>query len=73
MARAKASRRGKCTIYFCNLEKRHFNEKIITKLIEENGEEIVDQFIILEKQKSFSENLYTSKNPILNNEHDKLL
>ena len=56
MARAKArwaAEGEKCTNYFCNLEKRHFNEKIITKLIEENGEEIVDQFIILEKQNHF--------------------
>ena len=68
MARAKVrwAAEGKTfTHYFCNLEKRHFNEKIITKIIEENGEEIVDQFIILKKQKSFYENLCTSKNPIL--------
>ena len=43
----------KCTNYFCNLEKRHFSEKIIPKLIDENGKEIFDQREILNEQKKF--------------------
>ena len=61
MARAKArwaAEREQCTNDFCILEKRHFNEKIITKIIEENGEEIVDEFRILEKQNHFMK-IYT--------------
>ena len=56
MARAKArwvAEGEKCTNYFCNLEKRHYNEKIIPKIIDENGTEITDQFEILEQQELF--------------------
>ena len=45
--------------YFCNLEKRHFTEKIIPKLILNNGTEITNQADILKEQKSFYENLYS--------------
>ena len=49
MFRAKARWQAegeKSTNYFCNLEKRHYNEKLISKIIDENGIEIVDQFEI---------------------------
>ena len=62
----------KCANYFCNLEKRHYTEKIIPKIIDENGMETTDQFEILEKQKQFYEKLYTSSNPICNEEHENL-
>ncbi|CAG2186632.1 unnamed protein product [Mytilus edulis] len=75
MARAKArwvAEGEKCTNYFCNLEKRNYNEKIIPKLIKDNGEEIFNQSEILEEQKSFYEKLYSSTNPILHQEHKNL-
>lgn len=67
-----ASRGGKCTNYFCNLEKKQYTEKIIPKLIDENGCEITDQFQILERQKLFYENLYTSSSPVSDQEHENL-
>lgn len=75
MARAKAKWEAegeKCTHYFCNLEKRHFQDKIIPKLLGENGEEYLDQFEILHQQKSFYEKLYTSSKPIMEVEHENL-
>ena len=75
MARAKArweAEGEKCTNYFCNLEKRNFREKLIPKLIRDNGEEILDQFDILNEQKSFYEKLYTSTNPTISQEHKDL-
>ena len=75
MARAKArweTEGEKCTNYFCNLEKRHYNEKIIPKLIVGDGQEINDQFLILNEQKVFYETLYTSSNPIYETEHENL-
>ena len=56
MARAKARWQAegeKCTNYFCNLEKKHYSDKIMPKLIDENGEEITDQTAILKEQKHF--------------------
>ena len=48
--------------YFCNLENRHYTEKTITKLKNENNEEITDPKDILNVQKQFYETLYTSNN-----------
>jgi hypothetical protein len=42
VTRAKAKWRtegGKCSRYFCNLEKRHYTQKIIPKLISQDGTE----------------------------------
>ena len=75
MARAKArweAEGEKCNNYFCNLEKRHYNEKIIPKIINEKGEEISDQFKILEEQKLYYEKLYSSSSLVLNQEHKTL-
>lgn len=75
MARAKArweAEGEKCTNYFCNLEKRHYNEKIIPKLIDNNGDEIVDQLKIVNEQKVFYEKLYSSSNPVINREHEDI-
>jgi hypothetical protein len=50
--------------YFCNLENYHYNEKAITKLIDEQGQEITELEDIIKEQKSFYENLCTtSKQP----------
>ena len=75
MARAKAkwiAEGEKCTNYFCNLEKRQYNEKIIPKLINDRGDEIVDQFEILNEQKLFYEKLYTSSDPVIAQEHEDI-
>ena len=75
MARAKArweAEGEKCTNYFCNLEKRQYNEKLISKLIVENGSEIDDQFKILDEQKLFYERLYSSSDPSIEPEHESL-
>ena len=50
----------KNTKYFLNLEKRNYNQKYIKKLIC-NEETITDPFEILNEEKKFYENLYTSK------------
>ena len=75
MARAKAKWEAegeKCTNYFCNLEKRQYNEKIIPKIIKNDGEEITDQYKILEEQKLFYEKLYSSSCPTINQEQKQL-
>ena len=51
----------KSTRYFCNLEKRHFTEKTISKLITEDGTIKTEIKDILTEQKSFYEKLYTSE------------
>ena len=75
MARAKArwlAEGERCTNYFCNLEKRHYNDKLISKLINDNNEEISDQFEILDIQKNFYEKLYSSSHPVFDQEHEDL-
>ena len=52
----------KSTNYFCNLEKRHFTEKLIPKLIVENNE-IKDLSQIIKEHANFYTSLYsTNKN-----------
>ena len=51
----------KNTKYFLNLEKRNYNSKCIKTLINKEGKEITDMEKILEEQKLFYENLYTTK------------
>jgi hypothetical protein len=62
-AKAKWQVEGeKSTNYFCNLEKRHFTEKLIPKLIVENNE-ITDLSQIIKEQANFYKSLYsTNKN-----------
>jgi hypothetical protein len=50
----------KVSQYFCNLEKRHFVSKTMTKVVE-NGRDIFDSKSILDKVKMFYEKLYESK------------
>jgi hypothetical protein len=49
----------KSTNYFCNLEKRHFTEKPIPKLIVENNE-ITDLSQIIKEQANFNTSLYST-------------
>ena len=58
--------------YFCNLEKQHYQEKIISKLIDSNGQEIKETNKILNEQKSYYQKLYTSNQPTINQEMDTL-
>ena len=50
----------KNTKYFLNLEKRNYNNTCIKTLFNKDNEEITDMKQILEEQKRFYENLYTS-------------
>ena len=62
----------KGTRYFCNLEKRHFMEKIIPKLLRQDQSEISDIKSIIDEQKKFYQNLYSTSNPIFNSIHENL-
>ena len=55
----------KPTKYFCNLEKRNFTNKTIVRLLDNNGEEIINQCDILSKIKNFYEDLYSSRDHLL--------
>jgi hypothetical protein len=59
----------KCSRYFCNLEKRHYTEKIIPKLISQDGTEKTNISDILSEQQSFYKHLYSSTNPVINDVH----
>ena len=50
--------------YFLNLEKRHYSEKRVQKLINNNGEEITKLEEILEEQRQFYKDLYSSRTNI---------
>ena len=54
--------------YFCNLEKKHYQEKCISKLVDEDGNEKTKMPDILKETASFYQNLYTSTNPSINRE-----
>ena len=51
----------KNTKYFLNLEKRNFNNTCIKTLFNKDNNEVTDMEQILQEQKLFYENLYTSK------------
>ena len=51
----------KSTKYFLNLEKRNYNNKVITKLKTNNGDEIVDPVDILKEEQNIYENLYSTE------------
>ena len=55
--------------YFCNLEKRHYKEKIIPK-ITHNGHDLTDKRYFMKAQKEFYEMLYTSRNCIIERRHE---
>ena len=48
--------------YFCNLEKCHYTDKLIPKIITEEGRELSDQKAILREQSKFYKNFYSTKN-----------
>ena len=45
--------------YFFNFEKRNFTNKVITKIIEDNGQESLSTEEILNSQKTYFKNLYS--------------
>jgi hypothetical protein len=51
------------TRFFCNLEKKHFTEKLISKLVVENNQVIQDPKAILTVQKLLYEKLYLKFQP----------
>ena len=57
--------------YFCNLEKRHYTEKLMTKIIVEDDKEIEDLDTIIKEQKKFYESLYTSRKPKKSKQFEK--
>ena len=62
--RSKANwitRGEKSTKYFLNLEKIHYTNKLIPKLVLEDATEITDQKDIIREQERFYEKLYTSR------------
>ena len=73
VTRAKAKWRTegeKCSRrYFCNLENKHYAEKIIPKLISKDGTEKANISDILCEQQSFHKHLYGSTNPVINDVH----
>ena len=58
--------------YFCNLENQHYKEKNMDKLINDNNKELIEIKDILNEQKLFYKNLYTSKSPKLEEESEKI-
>ena len=54
--------------YFLNFEKRSFTNKVITKIIENNGQESLSTEEILNSQKSYVKNLY-SENILIDDTH----
>lgn len=63
----------KPTSYFFNLEKRNFTNKVITKIIAEDGQECIKSDEILETQKKYYKDLYTDKTEINNTPIEDLL
>ena len=75
VTRAKAKWRTegeKCSRYFCNLEKKHYTEKIIPKLISQDGTEKTNISDILSEQQSLYKHLYSSTNPVINDVHKNI-
>ena len=59
--------------YFFNLEKRNFTNKVITKIIENDGHESITTDEILNSQKTYFQTLYSEKNEIDNNPIETLI
>ena len=55
----------KPTKYFCNLEKRNYVNKTVSMLINDNGNEITEQQQILNEIRRFYQDLYRSKDHLL--------
>lgn len=52
----------KCSNFFCGLEKRNFLSKTLCEVTDSRGHQLSNSADILNEQKLFYENLYTSKN-----------
>ncbi len=73
-AKAKEAQEGeKCSKYFCNLEKKHYTEKIMYKLITEENHEIYKTEDIMEEQKRYFSNLYKETENINNAQNNMFL
>lgn len=75
VARAKAKWQAegeKSSRYFCNLEKRHYVEKLIPKLISDDNSEITDLKSIISEQVKFYKKLYSTSSPTLDDSHKQL-
>ncbi len=75
MTRSKAkwyTEGERCTKYFCNLENKNYTDKIIQKLILDDKTEITKVKDILEAQKNFYQTLYKTRDPVINNEQERL-
>ena len=55
--------RERSSKYCFNLEKRNYENKCITSLKRDNGSSISDPDEVLQEQKSYYQNLYSSQNP----------
>ena len=53
--------------YLFDLENRNFTNKVITKLVEDDGSEFVNTQDVLNCQKRFYENLYDKSNVLVDN------
>ena len=49
----------KLSSYFLNFEKRNFTYNVITKIIEDNGQESLSTEEILNSQKTYYKNMYS--------------
>ena len=54
----------KSTRYFLKLEKQNFVSKTLYRVVDDLGQELTDQRLILNEIKRFYSNLYTTKGPI---------
>ena len=59
--------------YFFNLEKRNFTNKVITKIIEDDGHESLTTDEILDSQKAYYKTLYSENNAVDNNPIETLI
>ncbi len=63
----------KCTKYFCNLENKKYTEKLMFKLIGDNGETITETEDIINEQKRFYEKLYSKKENVSKDNYNVFL
>ena len=71
--RAKWVKEGeRCTKYFCNLEKRNYVDKAMQKITLNDGRTLTNTKDILNAQRDFYQNLYSTTNPRLTPETEKM-
>ena len=64
-----AAKGEKNSKYFLSLERRNYTNKVMTKLILDNNEEITSQEDVIKEQTRFYKTLYTSKEVLFNECH----